>query len=74
MWFKKENKLNILIPSGRVSLENPAEYTADTTAYPTRSHLQILTHDHISKSDQHCVIVMITQNFHITKLGNIRPR
>lgn len=51
-----------------LSLDNTAECTVDTTAYPTRSHLPILTDDHTSKSDQQYVIVMIIQNFPIEKL------
>lgn len=48
--------------------DHTADHTADTTAYPTRSHLQMLTCDHISKSDQPYVLLMTTQNFPFAKL------
>lgn len=51
-----------------LSLGNTADHTADTTAYPTRSHLPMLTCDRISKSDQPYVLLMMTQNFPFAKL------
>lgn len=48
-------------------LGNTAERTAET-AYPTGSHLQMLTHDRISNSDQDYVLLMMIQNFHFAKL------
>lgn len=56
------------MPTCSLSLGNTAEHSADTTAYHTRLHLQTLTHDHISKSNQRYVLMMMTQNFHFAKL------
>lgn len=65
MWFIKKNKLSKWLLA--VFYLGTAECTAETTAYPTGSHLQMLTCDHISNSDQDYVLLMMIENFHFAK-------
>lgn len=67
MWFKKKNKLSKCLHAvfHWGTLQNGLQIQL---AYPTRSHLQTLTHDRISKGDQHYVLLMTTQNLRFAKL------